>query len=132
MKYFIVETGEEIQMGDVISFTCVKELEDGRVTVEKEVEFSEDTAALLIELGIVEEENTEDKDFIDFDEDEDYSIEEFMEDFEALEQRVDNLEKTLKTVQKQLGSLSEKLTALMEILAESKEKKGKKNAPEKK
>ena len=40
-KYFVVETDEAIEFGDVVNLTFFKEIEDGKVTIEKEVEFNE-------------------------------------------------------------------------------------------
>lgn len=64
-KYFMKETGEELEFGDIIELNCSKELEDGRVTIEREIKFSEDTVEVLLDLGIIEVEDS----LIDFSDD---------------------------------------------------------------
>ena len=97
-KYFLKETGEELEFGDVIGLTCVKELEDGRATVEKEVKFSPETVDLLLHFDLIETQES----LIDFpedEEDEDFNLEEFInsvnEDLGNHEDRIDILEKEL-------------------------------------
>ena len=60
-KYFVVETDEAIEFGDVVSLTFFKETEDGKVTIEKDVEFNENSMGLLIETGFIEERETEEE-----------------------------------------------------------------------
>lgn len=100
-KYFVVETDEVCEFGDVLNLTFFKDLEDGRVTVEKEVKFSEDTMDWMIEMGFVQEREVEDEkdnDLIDFDDEPCEELAALIEDFEALEERVDNMEKMIKEV----------------------------------
>lgn len=70
-KYFVRETDEPVKFGDVINLTFYKDLEDGKVTIEKEVKFSEATLDWLIEMQFVEERDAEDDaPLIDFSDDE--------------------------------------------------------------
>jgi len=97
-KYFVVETDEAIEFGDVVSLTFFKETENGKVTIEKDVEFNENSMGLLIETGFIEERETEEEedvnnDLLDFgDEIPCEALEALEEDFEALEDKVDKLE----------------------------------------
>lgn len=92
-KYFVVETDEMCNFGDVINLTMFKELENGKVTVEKEVEFNENTMNWMLEMGFVEEREVEDEeDLLDFDKPCETLVG-LIEDFEALEKRVEALEK---------------------------------------
>ena len=97
-KYFVVETDEAIEFGEVVSLTLFKELEDGKVTVEKDVEFNEDTIGWLIEMGFVEEREGEKEDLIDFEDESCEALSALEEDFEALEERVDNIEGLIKEI----------------------------------
>lgn len=108
-KYFVVETDEAIEFGDVVNLTFFKEIEDGKVTIEKEVEFNEDTMDLLIEMGFVEE-REEEKDLLDF-EDKCQAIAYLEEDLEAFEERLGNLEALYKELRDFCKSREEKKTA---------------------
>ena len=120
-KYFVVETDEAIEFGDVVNLTFFKEIEDGKVTIEKEVEFNEITMDLLIKMGFVEEREVEEEDLIDFENESCESLSALEEDFEALEERVDNIE----------GLIKEIYDTVKSIVAEIK-KEEKKNAQPKK
>ena len=100
-KYFVVETDEVCEFGDVLNLAFFKELEDGKVTVEKEVKFTEDTMDWMIEMGFIQEREVEgekDNDLIDFGDEPCEELADLIEDFEALEERVDNMEKMIKEV----------------------------------
>jgi len=120
-KYFVVETDEAIEFGDVVNLTFFKEIEDGKVTIEKEVEFNKDTMALLIEMGFVEEREVEEEDLIDFEDESCEALSDLEEDFEALEERVDNIEGLLKEIYDSVKSITAEI-----------EKEEKKNAQSKK
>lgn len=99
-KYFVVETDEICNFGDALHLTMFKELGDGKVTVEKEVEFNENTMDWMIEMGFVQErEVEEEEDLLDFNEPCD-TLANLIEDFEALEKRVEALEKITAKPQK--------------------------------
>lgn len=136
-KYFVVETDEVCEFGDVLNLTFFKELEDGKVTVEKEVKFTEDTMDWMIEMGFVEEReveeegvNTPENDLIDFGDDEPCeALVDLIEDFEALEERVDKLE----DMHKDYVALTHKmLDTFKEFVLSLPDKEEKKNAQPKK
>ena len=119
-KYFVKDTEEELEFGDVISVEFCKELEDGSVTREMEVCFSPDNVEPLLHFGVIEEADVEEEDdMIDFSEDEDYcphneligalceEQEAMKEKIEILENKIDILEKKINTLQ----SLLKKETA---------------------
>ena len=108
-KYFVVETDEAIEFGDVVNLTFFKEIEDGKVTIEKEVEFNEDSMDMLIEMGFVEE-REEENDLLDF-EDKCQAIAFLEEDLEALEERLGNLETLYKELNDFYKSFEGKFTA---------------------
>lgn len=120
-KYFVVETDEAIEFGEVVNLTLFKELEDGKVTIEKDVEFTEDSKDWLIEMGFVEEREVEEEDLIDFKDGPCEVLSALEEDFEALEERADNIE----------GLIKEIYDTVKSIVAEI-EKEEKKNASPKK
>ena len=98
-KYFVVETDEICEFGDVLHLVFFKEIKDGKVTVEKDVEFSEDTMDRMIEMGFVEEREVEENDLIDFGNEEPCeALAALEEDFEELEQRVDAMEVMIKEI----------------------------------
>lgn len=101
-KYFVVETDEICEFGDELHLNLFKEIEGGKVTVEKDVEFNENTMVLLIEMGFVEEREINPEDLIDFENgDEDDPCEALatlMNDFEALEHRVDMMSELVNIV----------------------------------
>ena len=120
-KYFVVETDEAIEFGDVVSLTFFKEIEDGKVTIEKEVEFNKDTMALLIEMGFVEVREVDEEDLIDFEDDPCEALSALEEGLEVLEERVDNIEGLLKEIYDSVKSITAEI-----------EKEEKKNAQPKK
>jgi hypothetical protein len=117
-KYFVKDTEEELEFGDVISVEFCKELEDGSVTREMEVCFSPDNVEPLLHFGVIEEADVEEEDdMIDFSEDEDYCphnelIGALCEEQEAMKEKIDILEKKINTLQallkKETASLRKK------------------------
>ena len=108
-KYFVVETDEAIEFGDVVNLTFFKEIEDGKVTIEKEVEFNKDTMALLIGMGFVEVREVEEEDLIDFEDEPCEALSALEEDLEVLEERVDNLEALVKGINNEVQKLVDAL-----------------------
>ena len=114
-KYFIKETEEELEFGDILEATFVKELEDGRVTIEREMPFTEDTVDILLELGAIEEveEEDENQDTIHFCDDSEEEITQQIKDCikeikEAIEE--DSEEKGM--IKKEIEDLKVSLAAL--------------------
>ena len=124
-KYFVVETDEVIEFGDVVSLTFFKETENGKVTIENEVEFNKDTMDLLIKMGFVEEREVEEEDLIDFEDDPCEALSALEEDLETLEERVDSLETLVKNV-------NNEVLKLIDALIEDADKKKKNASPKKK
>ena len=117
-KYFVVETDEVCEFGDVLNLTFFKDLEDGRVTVEKEVKFTEDTMDWMIEMGFVQErevEEEEENDLIDFGDDycpHNDLLNEICEDQEKFEKKLEILEEQIKVLKTLYdGAFKEKKTA---------------------
>ena len=132
-KYFIAETDEELQFGDKIKLDLTKKTKHGSIEFEGEVEFSKLSLPLLLEVGAVEEKEVEedgDNDLLDFDEDECDTLEEVLEDYENLEERVDILEEEvckLTDLHKNYMALTDKmyntLTSMKEVMLELSGKK---------
>ena len=143
-KYFVTETDETCEIGDVLHLTFCKEIENGKVVVEKEVTFDEETLGRLVELGFVEEHETEEEedntlenDLLDFgDETPCDALEALEGDFEALEEKVESLEqeiKQLKDIHKDYVALTHKmLDTFKDFILSLPEKEEKKNAQPKK
>ena len=132
-KYFIAETDEELQFGDKIKLDLTKKTKHGSIEFEGEVEFSKLSLPLLLEVGAVEErevEEDEDNDLLDFDEDECDTLEEVLEDYENLEERVGILEEEvckLTDLHKDYMALTDKmyntLASMKEVMLELSGKK---------
>jgi hypothetical protein len=105
-KYFVVETDEAIEFGEVINLTLFKEIENGKITIEKDVEFTEESKDRLIELGFVDERGVEEEDLINFKDEPCESLVDLEEDFEALEERVDNIEGLIKGIYETVESIT--------------------------
>lgn len=129
-KYFCVETEEELQFGDVVKVVLFKELEDGKVTVEKEVEFTEDSASWMVDMGFVEEKETDDaeRELIHFDSEDSCNVlEDLFEDIEEMEDRIDKLEEKVDKFIDQhkdfVTLMNNMLDAFKEFMLELPEKK---------
>lgn len=99
-KYFVVETDEICKFGDVLNLTFFKDLEDGKVTVNKKVVFSEATIDWMIEMGFVEEREIEEENansLLDFGEPCE-TLSGLIKDFETLEDRVEKMEDMIKEI----------------------------------
>lgn len=133
-QFFCTETDELINFGEVLHLTFCKDLEDGKVTVERDVEFNENTADVLISMGFVEErENREDEeinnDILDFENTPCEILENLIEDFETLEERVDKLE----TIHEDYVNLThEMLDTFKEFVLSLPDREGKKTTQAKK
>ena len=93
-KYFVKETDEQVELGDVIEISFEKEIEGGTVTVDKEIKITPITVAVLVELGIIEEREEEEENILDFEDDQPC---EFLGD---LAEKVQELEKNIKRLMK--------------------------------
>ena len=102
-KYFITETDEELKFGDTLEINLKKDVKGGTIYYEGEVVFGPESVGFLVEQGVVEEcrfekEEEEEKDLLDFDEDEGSFtvLSDLIEDFDDLERRVGRLEDTIE------------------------------------
>ena len=107
-KFFIKETDEVVEYGDVIQISFNKVLEDGEVNVEKEIKLSPATIVMLLELGIIEEKDVEDNNLIDFSEEDDEVECPFGEILDEI------IEET-KKINKKISKLEEKTATLEEL-----------------
>ena len=115
-KYFIKETDEVLEYGDVLELGLVKEVEGGHITCEKEIKFLEGMEDFLLDLGVIEEREVDD-DLLDFeDEERCHLLDALCEDFEILEERVDKME----------GVINEIYELITNSLKEEKKKSSKK------
>ena len=133
-KYFIAETDEELEFGDKIQIVLTKRTKHGLHNIESEFEFSEDTIPFLLEAGVIEEQEVEDDeendDLVDFDDEETCeALDELIEDFESLEERVDALETLTKDT---YNTITEVLSILKEEIKKEEIKKSPESPKKKK
>ena len=123
-KYFYTETDELVSFGDVLRLVLNKDIEGGKVTIEKDVEINESTLDFLIEVGVIEAHETEEEEHIlDFSEEELCNpLTYLIEDFEKLEKRTDELEELTNEV----------CSLLKKLVKKEEDKEEKKNAQPKK
>lgn len=122
-KYFITDTEDELQFGDIIELDFVKDRNGKTLHKHLEIEFTPATIAFLLDEDIVEErEVPEEEQDTDLNEEEGMTEEEIQdyfdaifEDIEALEMRIEELEDKTKKVDEKV------LTELQNILAAIKE-----------
>lgn len=139
-KYFIIDTDEEVKIGDVIEFTFVKEGNNGKPIIKvHRYKFSEALIPLLLDEKVIEirEENTEEETkkepLIDFskdddpndkktndekenDEDIDEDIDEFME---ALTDTLETMGTCIKNLEAKVDNFNERLETLEDQLQEN-------------
>ena len=122
-KYFIAETDEELEFGDVIALNLTKETKHGTHCVESEVTFSPDILPLLLEIGAVEEKD--EKNLIDFSKDEP------SDELDELYERIEDIEASMEAQGEMIDEMMEGLKSLVDILnkavEEETEKKPKHN-----
>ncbi len=96
-KYFVVDSEEEVMIGDVISVDFEKKVKDG-ITLKRTEEFkvTEDSIPYLLDMGIIVEEDVNDEDLEDFDDSQEEApceiVESLIQDIEELFERVEKLE----------------------------------------
>ena len=111
-KYFCVETDEIVEFGDVVNLTFTKDLEDGKVTIEKGIEFTKDSMDWLIEMGFVEEREVEKENLLDFEDEPCEALSALEEAFKTLEEKVKLLESLSRDTHTWSNSASEKILSL--------------------
>ena len=121
-KYFMAGTDEEVQLGDVISQTLVKDFKDGRkLTREVEFKLTEETLLPALDMGIIEEaepknEEEENDELLDFGEDCPFKemLDGTIEAQEELEERVDKLEEKFKNKLDAIATLGDEIKKFKE------------------
>lgn len=98
-KYFLKGTEEELQLGDTLQLVLIKEAEDNHVKqCHLDCEFSSDLIPMLMEFGVIEMRDVEEKKTLDFD--------------TPLNQRVDSIEKELLELKKLMVSLTKEFSQM--------------------
>ncbi len=116
-KYFMKGTDDEVQFGDMIELDLTKDMENGHVQHHHlECKFVPDLVPLLLEDGIIdvvedeeEEEGNENLEFTD----DCPVLKDVIKTNEALELKVDSLEKTVAKLEEKLRSLQKTLKKLV-------------------
>lgn len=127
-KYFIIDTDEEVKIGDVIEFTFVKEGNNGKPIIKvHRYKFSEALIPLLLDEKVIEirEENTEEEtkkepliDFSKDDNSDDQKTEEDMEENEDEEDNFDEFIEALTDTMETMGACIKNLEAKVDNLNE--------------
>lgn len=126
--YFVTETDEQVEIGDVLHLTLFKDIEGGKVTVEKDVEFNEHTLDWMIKMHFVEEreipneEVKDDNDLINFCEYEE-NIDEIITAQERLERRIDDIAGYLQKVEENVYKIYGRISILEGRINDSKPKR---------
>ena len=58
-KYFIKDTKEELEFGDMIELTLTKDTPEGTITHEVECRFTEESIPYLLDLDVIETDEEE-------------------------------------------------------------------------
>lgn len=110
-KYFLQETAEELEFGDMIVLDLSHDMENGHTKHHHlECKFMPELVPILLEEGIIKEEEVKDDKPLDFqDNDTPYTLmEEIIKANEELELRVDKLEREVITFRQSIASLAAK------------------------
>lgn len=114
-KYFIKETDEELEFGDIVELDLFKETSSKSVNHTVEVKFTEDIANLLVDAGIVEEREDEDTphriSFLDDD-----VTGECERSYFSLMNYVELLDKRLKRLESYIGDFTSEIDELNDAL----------------
>lgn len=110
-KYFLQETAEELEFGDMIVLDLSHDMENGHTKHHHlECKFMPELVPILLEEGIIKEEEVKEDKPLDF-QDDDTScplMEEVIKANEELELRVDKLEREVITFRQSIASLAAK------------------------
>lgn len=109
-KYFMQETAEELKFGDMIVLDLSEDMKNGHTKhYHLECKFMPELVPILLEEGIIKEEEIKDEKPLDFqDDDTSYSlVKEVIKANENLELRVDELEEQVRLLTKTLELLTE-------------------------
>lgn len=109
-KYFMQETAEELKFGDMIVLDLSHDMENGHTKHHHlECKFIPELVPILLEEGVIKEEDVKDEKPLDFQDDStsDSVIEEIIKANEKLELKVDRLEEQIRLLTKALELLTE-------------------------
>ena len=110
-KYFMQETAEELKFGDMIVLDLSRDMENGHTKhLHLECKFIPELVPILLEEGVIKEEEVKDEKPLDFQDDStsDSVIEEIIKANEKLELKVDKMEREIFTLHQIVTSLSAK------------------------
>lgn len=110
-KYFLQETAEELEFGDMIVLDLSHDMENGHTKHHHlECKFMPELVPILLEEGVIVEKEVKENKPLDFqDNDTPYTLmEEVIKANEELELRVDKLEREVITFRQSIASLAAK------------------------
>lgn len=110
-KYFLQETAEELEFGDMIVLDLSHDMENGHTKHHHlECKFMPELVPILLEEGIIEEKEVEENKPLDF-QDNCPMIDELLKANQNLEKRVYTLEKAVVKLREMVASLAVKSAA---------------------
>ena len=110
-KYYLVESGEEVKFGETLVLELTKESENSTIHKHMEVKFIPELVDILLEQGIIKEEDVENKE-----EEEDVTFE-WEEDNSALGKLLQSMIMTNEDLEKKVEELEDRLTECEETIA---------------
>lgn len=109
-KYYLVESGEEIKFGEILVLELTKEGKNSTIHKHMEVKFIPELVDILLEQGIIKEEDVENK------EEDDVTFE-WEEDNSALGKLLQSMIMTTEDLEKKVEELENRLTECEETIA---------------
>lgn len=128
-KYFMKDTEDELQFGDMIELNLVKEEKGHRTHSHLECKFIPELVDTLLENDVIdvkEVEDEEEEDCLEFADDDTCVIDDMLEDIENMDKRIEAIEDKVKNFGKVLDKIYDKVTAMTEIDKPQKSQKAKK------
>ena len=110
-KYYLVESGEEVKFGEILVLELTKEGKNSTIHKYMEVKFIPELVDILLEQGIIKEEDVENKE-----EEEDVTFE-WEEDNSALGKLLQSMIMTNEDLEKKVEELEDRLTECEETIA---------------
>ena len=96
-KYFMKDTEDELQFGDMIELNLVKDEDGHRIHSHLECKFVPELIDTLLENDVIEVVEDEEEEGLEFADDDDSIIDDILEDIENIEKRLDTLEENIFT-----------------------------------
>ena len=122
-KYFMKDTEDELQFGDMIELNLVKDEDGHRIHSHLECKFVPELIDTLLENDVIEVvEDEEEEEGLEFADDDDSIIDDILEDIENIEKRLDTLEENNKRANKILDKIYERVEGMIEAMKPSKPK----------